>query len=115
MPLVLTAAAALLTAGCTDATSPTSNRTVHSLAVRVGAATDVPDPPDFIKSSRKGDADYMAVGITPPDRKLQPRKGDDVKKLENELESTRSQHDRLAGRKPPAKPAKKKPPAAAAQ
>lgn len=96
---------ALLAAACTETNSPASNRTVHGLAVAVGAATEQPDPPDFIKATRTGKTDYMAVGVTPPDRKLQPRKGDDVKKLENELDATLSQHNRLAGRKAPAKPA----------
>ncbi|MEJ1938743.1 hypothetical protein WDZ92_51765, partial [Nostoc sp. NIES-2111] len=93
--LAISAAAALLAAACTETNSPASNRTVHGLAVAVGAATEPPEPPDFVKASRKGETDYMAVGVTPPDRKIQPRKGDDVKKLESELEATRAQHDKL--------------------
>lgn len=95
------ALAGLLAAACTQANSPAGNKTVHGLAVAVGAATEPPEPADFVKSTRTGEKDYMPVGVTPPDRTLEPRKGDDVKKLENELEATRSQHDRLADRKPP--------------
>jgi outer membrane biosynthesis protein TonB len=128
LPRVLGAALlGLFATACTEANSPASNKAIHGLAVTVGAAAEAPEPADFVKASRKGQADYLPVGITPPGRTLQPRKGDDVKKLEDELEATRAQHDRLAGRKPPERSgkdssgkkkdakAKKKPPADAAQ
>lgn len=93
------AAACSPTATSAQGTKPEGSG-LHGIAEAVGAATTVPEAADFVRNSRKGKADYMAVGVTPPDRSVKPLDAKGVEKLQRELDATRSHHDALAGRKP---------------
>ena len=96
-------AAALLAvalAGCGQ-TQATVSSAVRPVATATGFATTVPEPQDFVKSSRPKDMDYLPVGVTPPARDTKILTPEQLAAAEKDLEATRGNHDALSGRPPP--------------
>lgn len=103
--IVLAAGLSLVAAGCSqagDGPSPTGSTSspIRGAAELTGFATTVPPAADFVAQSRKGEPEYMPVGITPPARSLKARSPQEVKALEAELDNTLRQHNAASGRKP---------------
>ena len=95
--------------GC-SAQPLSENPGVKGVTDKLNITTNVPPPADFVAKSRPQSLEYMPVGVVPPARGgPAPRKPDQVKALEAEMEGTRARHDRLGGRKPPVTAAKAKP------
>jgi hypothetical protein len=81
----------------------------NPLADLARAAKLVPDPvepKDFVKKTRPASTDFLPIGIVPKARDVKVKTPAEVKAMEQELDQARAVQDRIAGRKPPSKPAK---------
>jgi len=71
----------------------------------VGLSTTVGEPKDFVVASRRGDGDYIPVGVTPPQHKIKPKTPAELAAYENTLNQRRQQAEARATRAaPPFKP-----------
>lgn len=57
-----------------------------------GSAPKGPEAPDFVANSRRGEQDYMPVGVSAPKRAVRAKSTEGQKALEAELESARSRN-----------------------
>ena len=94
-------AAGLLLSACTSSGDSLTLNPVRSLAETTGFATTPPPAADFVQGSRQTDATYMAVGVTPPARPIAPKTPEQIKAMENELDSTLNSHSAIAGKPRP--------------
>ncbi len=81
----------------------------NPLADLARAAKLIPDPvepKDFVKKTRPANTDFLPIGMIPKARDLKVKTPTEVKAMEQELDNARAVQDRIAGRKPAAKPAK---------
>lgn len=99
------ALASLLLAGCSG-TQSTVSSTIRPLTDAAGFSTHVEQPKEFVTATRPATTDYLAVGVTPPDRKQTVLTPAELAKATEQLDATRSAHDKLAGRKPPVQKSK---------
>ena len=93
--LVLVAAAQGLSA-CTE--------TSHSgrMPQLTGLRAEVGEPKEFVRETRAGaPQDFIAVGVTPPERAIAPRNEAGAAALEKELIAARQRSQGFASRPPP--------------
>jgi hypothetical protein len=73
----------------------------------VGWLPEPVQPQDFVVAGRPNEVQYMAVGVKPNDHPIKPRKPDEVKQLEKELDTARSAQEKAQGIDPNPPPVKK--------
>ena len=93
--------AGFLVSACTSSGDAPALNPVRSIAETTGFATTPPPAADFVQGSRRTDATYMPVGVTPPPRALAPKTPEQIKAMENELDSTLNSHSAIAGKPRP--------------
>jgi hypothetical protein len=89
-------------AGCAPQPFADDGLTKRSAAL-IGTATIPSEPKAFVRDQREGTPNYIAVGVTPPKREIQPRNPAAAAALEAELDAQRKQAQGFATR--PAPPA----------
>jgi hypothetical protein len=71
----------------------------------VGLATTVGEPKDFVVASRRGEGNYIPIGVTPPEHKIKPKTPAELAAYENTLNQRRQRTQASATRAaPPFKP-----------
>ena len=111
--------------------APPNDGIVKTIAKKLGMATDVGPPADFVVKSRpKVPEDYIPVGRKPFTRDVEVKTPEQLKAIEDDLDAVQARHDALLASFPPSAKAvaqaqaakaakgekpKKPPPAAAAQ
>jgi hypothetical protein len=98
---LLAFAAAMAVSACTTAGEGTVPNPVRGLAETTGFATTPPPPADFVRSTRRPDATYLPVGVTPPPREIAPKSPDEIKAMESDLDSTLNTHSAISGKPRP--------------
>lgn len=64
-------------------------------------ATPTVETQPFVRESRQGETRYLAVGVTPPKRELQPRSAAQAEQLAAELDAERKRSEEFARRAAP--------------
>jgi hypothetical protein len=72
-------------------------------AKMVGIATTVGEPKDFVVASRRGEGDYIPVGVTPPQHRIKPKTPAELAAYENTLNQRRQRTQATARPAPPFK------------
>jgi hypothetical protein len=72
----------------------------------IGLLPEPVQPKDFVVAGRPTEVQYMPVGIKPPDHPIKPKKPDEVKAMEKELDAARAAQEIKQGIDPNAKPVK---------
>lgn len=89
-------------AGCAPQPFADDGLTKRSAAL-IGSATIPSEPKPFVRDQREATPAYIAVGVTPPQREIQPRSASEAAALEAELAADRDRSRGFATR--PAPPA----------
>lgn len=74
---------------------------VRGIAETTGFATTPPPPADFVRATRASETTYLPVGVTPPARTIAPKTPEQIKAIENELDSTLNSHSSISGKPRP--------------
>ncbi|WP_293862202.1 hypothetical protein [uncultured Alsobacter sp.] len=101
--LAAVAVSAFAGAGCSqagDSVTSAVKAPIRGAAEITGFATTTPEPKDFVKQTRRPDADFMPVGVTPPARPLKAKTPEEIKAMEADLEGTLQRHNAASGRAP---------------
>lgn len=88
----LTLALALAQAGCAAEVNP-----LRGVAEATGFATKPKDTSDFVTQSRPADSSFMPIGTPQQARPTPAKSKDEVKKIEQSLEATRTNNE-VAGK-----------------
>jgi hypothetical protein len=86
--------------------APAATNPLADLARAAKLVPDPVEPKDFVKRTRPATTDFLPIGIVPKAHDLKVKTPAEVKAMEQELDNARAVQDRIAGRKPAAKPSK---------
>jgi hypothetical protein len=102
--LLVTAMLGLLAAGLAGCAAPLpQDNALRGPAQLVGIATTVGEPKDFVIASRRGEGQYIPVGVTPPQHRLKPKTPAELAAYENTLNQRRRHTQATARPAPPFK------------
>jgi hypothetical protein len=103
--LLATALVGLIAAGLSGCSTPLpEDNVLRGPARLVGLATTVGEPKDFVVASRRGDEQYIPVGVTPPQHKIKPKTPAELATYEKTLNQRRQRTQASARPAPPFKP-----------